>query len=157
MQKLITIEKFTKIFQKMEYRKKLDQILLNFFGLTNSYALKSEQTQTCDITIEIILMINTEKILSILVIDTKKILKESKKFYINLSYRQVESYYTLLIPCFWEIYIPFSKEHLKNKPQILLIAALLFCTTEKEIIQILKRIGLFSKEEIQDILSLVKK
>lgn len=157
MQKIITKKKFLEIFQKEEYRKKLDKIILNFFGLDTNERITEEELEKEEVTIEIVFMINTEKVLNIFVKDKKLILNHSKKFYLNLSFREVEKHYELLIPCYWEIYIPYCYQELNNKKILLLFAALFYCETPKKVKSILKKIKIFTKEEIEKILTIIKK
>ena len=157
MTKLLTRHIFMAIFKNENYRKKLDQIILNFFGLDSSLAIKRNEIKETDITIEIIVMLNTEITFTILVKDTQSFLQASKKFYLNLSYREVEKYYDLLIPCYWEVYIPYAYHHIKNTPKIILLASLFFCESSRKFKSILKKLEIFNQREIEEILKIIKK
>ncbi len=156
MKRIITKDLFIKIFENPKYRKKLDKMILNFFGLDTNKQEESESITEDDVVLEFILFINTEYILKIIVKDTKKLFTTSKKFYINLSYREVEKYHELLMPCYWEIYCPYSLKHLKKQPKLILIAALLSCKDKTEIEMILKELSIFSTKEIKDIINMIE-
>lgn len=155
MKKRVTKDIFMKIFSNLEYRKKLDKIILNFFGLDNTKIENQEEIKDGDILLEFTLLLNTEKILKIIIKDTKKMFKASKKFYLNFSYREVEQYHVLLIPCYWEIYCKYAKKYIKKHPKIYLIAALLECTTKEEVKFILNKMEVFTKKEIKDIMKFI--
>ncbi len=156
MTKIITKELFIKIFENENYRQKLDKIILNFFGLENYREENSSFIPNHDITLEIILFINTEYLLKIIVKDTKNLFQQSHKFYLNISYQCVDKYFVLLIPCYWEIYCQYSLRYLKNKPKLILIAALFACKDMKDISKILSKLKVFQKSEITDILNKIK-
>lgn len=157
MQKLITISTFLNIFKKEEYRAKLDSIILNFFGLDTTMPIEKGSVEEKGNTLKFVFMINTEKILDIIVKDTKNLFPNSKTLYINLSYREVEKHHELLIPCYWEIYIPYAYKHPKPKTKLVLLAALLYCETLEEIEKTLKKLKVFKKLEIERILKIVSK
>lgn len=155
MPKLMTKEIFLEIFSKKEYRDKLDKIILNFFGLETTKKVEIANIKKDSVTLKFVFMINTEVVLNILIEDTKKLFQSSKIFYINISFREVEKYHVLLMPCYWEIYAPYSFWHLKEKPKLILIAALFNCQNKKEIENILKKLKTFSKEEIKNVLKVI--
>ncbi len=155
MDKIITREIFLNIFKRKEYRNKLDKIVLNFFDLDTTKRINYKNIKKETIVLKFILMINTEEVLNILVEDTKKLFQSSKTFYINISFREVEKYHELLIPCYWEIYAPFSYKNLKKKPKIYLLAALLCCKDKEEIEKILKELECFTMKNIQNILKII--
>lgn len=157
MKKMIKKETFINIFKNEEYRYKLDKMILNFFGLEAETKVEESQIKKEDTILRFIFMINTEVVLKINVKDTKKLFSSSKTFYINLSYREVEKYHELLIPCYWEIYIPFCYQHIKTTPKLLLIAALFYCETEEEVQKVLEKLKVFSQDEIQNILNCIPK
>lgn len=157
MQKLITKRTFLDVFRNENYRYYLDKFILNFFGLEAENKVEVQIIKKEDVILKFVFMINTEVVLNINVKDTKKLFSSSKIFYINLSYLEVEKYHELLIPCYWEIYIPYCYKHLKEKPKLLLIAALLYCETEEEVKEIFEKLDLFKKKEIKDILKIVSK
>lgn len=157
MQKLITKEAFITIFKNEEYRSKLDSIILNFFGLDTHIPIEKNEIERTENTLKFVFMINTEEILNIIVKDTQNLFGYFKTFYINLSYREVEKYHELLIPCYWEVYIPYAYKHPKKNPKLVLLAALLYCQTVEEIEKILKKLKVFSKLEIENILRIVSK
>ncbi len=155
MKRIISNEKFKELFSNIEYRRKLDQVILNFFGLDTTKPLNEEENFTNSIFLEFILFINTEYILKISVKDTQKLFNHSKQFYINISFREVERYHQLLMPCFWEIYSPYSLKNLNNN-KLYLIAALLSANNMKEIEYILFKLHIFSKVEIANIIEAIK-
>ncbi len=157
MKKLINKETFLKIFEKEEYRYKLDKIILNFFGLDAKTKIEESKMQKEDTILRFVFMVNTEIVLNIHVQDTKKLFSSSKVFYINLSYREVEKYHELLIPCYWEMYISYCYQHQKEIPSLILIAALFNCETREEIEKILEKLKVFDKKEIENILQLIPK
>lgn len=157
MQKLITKKTFLTIFRNEIFRYKLDKIILNFFGLEVSNKVEEHEIKKEDIILNFIFMINTEVVLKISVKDTKKLFFSSKNFYLNLSYREVEKYHELLIPCYWELYIPYCHQYLKEKPKLLLIVALFYCETIEEVKEILEKLKIFTKKEKKDILKIVSK
>ncbi len=152
MTKLISKQVFLSIFEQENYRYKLDKIILNFFGLEAENIREKNIISNKAVLLKFILMINTEKVLEILIEDTKKLFQMSKIFYINISFREVEKYHELLLPCYWEIYVPYSYQHLKEKPKLILFVALFYCEQKKEIQEILKKLKIFHKSEIQNIL-----
>ena len=154
MKRKITKDVFMKIFSNLEYRRKLDRIILNFFGLDNTKE-ENKPIEKGEITLEFILLINTELTLKIKIKDTQNIFKSSKKFYINLSYRKVERYHELLMPCYWEIYCPYAYKYPKKEPRLLLVAALLNCYNDKEIKKTLKKMEVFTTEDINQILKII--
>ena len=156
MKKIISKDIFIKIFKRENYRKKLDEIILNFFGLTTHSNDNSFISYKKCVSLEFIVFINTEYVLKIVVKDTKNLFKTPKKFYINLSYSQVDRHHTLLMPCYWEIYCPYCLKKLKNNPQILLIAALLYCKTKEEVKNVLNKIKIFNKTEIANIMNIIE-
>ncbi len=155
MRKIINKDIFIKIFNNLNYRQKLDKIILNFFGLDNNISEGIETFLESDIIIEFILFINKEYALNIIIKDTKKIFKSSKKFFINLSYREVNKYYELLMPRYWEIYCPYSLKYLKNNPKLLLVAALFSCKNINKVKKILHKLKIFNKTEIKDIMNII--
>ena len=157
MQKLLTKEKFISIFQKEVYRRKLDTILLNFFGLDTTQIIRRDEIVEDTITLEIIFMLNTEIILRIFVKDTKKLFCSSKKLYINLSYREVNRKFAMLIPGYFEIYIPYVYQHRNTLNKFYLFASLFACNTYRKLKNGLKKLEIFDCEEIEDILSIIKK
>lgn len=157
MKKIIKKDTFINIFKNEEYRYKLDKMILNFFGLEAETKVEESQIKKEDTILRFIFMVNTEVVLKINVKDTKKLFSSSKTFYINLSYREVEKYHELLIPCYWEIYIPFCYHHIKTTPKLLLIAALFYCKTQEEVQEILEKLKVFSQKEIQNILNCIPK
>lgn len=157
MKRLITNDVFMTIFSNLEYRRKLDKIILNFFGLETNNRMNIHDITKEDITLEFILMINTEEVLRILVKDVKKLFSMSKKFYINISLHEINKYHVLRMPCYWEVYAPFCFHHLKKKPKIILIAALLYCKNVHEVKTILKKINTFNNKEIKNILKTIEK
>lgn len=102
-------------------------------------------------------MINTEIVLNICVKDNMNFFETSKHFYINFSYCDVNKSQCLLIPGFWEIYCPYNHHHTRNLPKLLLFSALLDCQTIEEIKKILKKLDIFSNEEIKNILKIITK
>ena len=48
-------------------------------------------------TLSFVVFLNTEELLTLVVVDTKPYFQSSKTFYINFSYQQVESYLTFAI------------------------------------------------------------
>lgn len=156
MRRLININTFKKIFSISKYRRKLDKIILDFYGLSLK---KVTQKKTCEnddeVTILIIVMINTEVILKIIVKDVYNVLNQSKTFYINFSFREVCKSHELIIPCYWEIYIPYCLKNLKENPKICLIAALLYCTKTEEIELILRQLKMFNKKDIENIIKII--
>ncbi len=156
MQRLITKEKFKKIFEDKKYRYKFDKVLLNFFGLDNNIPINKMDLNKSSSIIEFHFFINTELILKIHLEDTKKLFVENKKFYINFSYREVDSFFEILIPCYYEFYIPYCYRHIKVSPKLYLMASLLYCTTLQEVETVLKLLKIFSSEEIKNILKIIK-
>lgn len=156
MKKLLTKEIFVDIFSNPILRQKLDKIILNFFGLENTKIKEKEKVDSADKIIEFNFLINTEFILKIVVVDKQKLFENSKKFYLNLSYRKVKKYYALLIPCFWEIYIPYTFKNKKNKATIYLISSLFYASTIEEIKNILNKIKDFTVEEKKNIIKIIK-
>lgn len=157
MQKLITKKIFMDIFKNEEYRYKLDKMILNFFGLEAEQKIREKEIKKENVILKFVFMINTEVVLNINIKDTKRLFSSSKIFYLNLSYREVEKYHELLIPCYWEIYIPYCYSYLKERPKLLLLTALLYCETEEEVKEILKKLKIFTKVEIEDILKIIQK
>lgn len=155
MSKLITKKVFITIFKKKEYRDKLDKIILNFFGLDANKKIIGSSIKKERNFLKFVLMINTEIVLNILVEDTKKLFQNPKTFYVNISLREVEKYHELLIPCYWEIYAPFSYKNLKENPKLILFSALLCCETKKEIKSILEKLVIFSDKDIREILKII--
>ena len=156
MKKIKTKDIFIKIFKIKKYRQKLDEIILNFFGLTtksnsNYFNYKQEK-----ITLEIILFIDNEYVLKIIIHDTQKLFTISKKFYINLSFLKENKYHILLRPCYWEIYCTYCQENIKNSPQILLIAAILNCKTIKEVEEVFNYLTIFTNKEKKEILKIIE-
>lgn len=152
MSKLVTKEVFFTIFKNKNYRYKLDKIILNFFGLDTINEINEKKNAIESVTLKFVVMLNTEILLNIIVKDTKNLFQNSKIFYINLSYREVEKYHELLIPCYWEIYIPYSFQYLKKDPKLVLFSALFYCENKDEIKEILGMLKTFTKKEIKEIL-----
>lgn len=155
MKRIINNAIFIKIFENMDYRRKLDKIILNFFGLDTNIETELINGETVNL-LEFIVMINKEQILKIIVKDTKKLFTTSKKIYINFSFINKGKYHELLMPCYWEIYCPYALKYLKNKPSLLLLAAFLACNNLQDVQKILRRLKVFSKKEIEDILKKVE-
>ena len=156
MKRLVSKQVFIDIFSNLEYRRKLDRIILNFFGLDTNEEVEANEISNENITLNIMLMINTEEVLNIVVRDTKKLFNTSKNFYINFSFREVDKYHELLMPGYWEVYIPYSYKHLKENSKLVLIAALLYCNELKEVKNILKKLKIFNKNEIENILKIIE-
>ncbi len=156
MQRIITKKTFIKIFENKEFRQKLDKIILNFFGLEANTIIKREDKKLNKNVLEFVLFINTELTLKIRVLDDKNLFTTSKTFYINISFREVSKYHALLIPCYWEIYSPYSYAHQKTNPKLILIAALFSCTKKEEIQKILQKLEEFTEEEITTILEIIE-
>ncbi len=157
MKKIIKKDMFLKIFAKEKYRLLLDNLILNFFGLEATNKIEESEIQKKDIILTFILMINTEIILKINIKDTKNLFQVSKIFYLNLSYRQVSRTHELLLPCYWEVYIPYCYQHQKDYPKLFLIASLLYCENKKEVEKILKKLNIENQKDIEEILEIVEK
>ncbi len=155
--KIIKKETFLKIFTIEENRLLLDTMILNFFGLEATNKIEETEIEKEDIVLTFILMINTEIILKINVKDTKNLFYASKIFYLNFSYQEVAKSHELLIPCYWEIYIPYCYQHQKNNRKLFLVAALLYCENKKEVEKILKKLNIESQNDIEEILEIVEK
>ena len=153
MKKIITKEKFIKIFENPLYRQKLDKIILNFFGLEANKQIKINANENKSVLLEFIVFVNTEYLLKIIVEDKEELFKENRKFYINISFREVNKYHELLMPCYWEIYSLYSLKYKKNNPQLVLIAALFSCELEEEVRMILNKLNIFNEEEIANIMN----
>ena len=155
MQRIITNKTFIKIFENKILRKKLDKIILHFFGLEANTILKDKEIKPKENILKFILFINTELTLKIKILDDQNLFTTSKTFYINISFREVPKYHALLMPCYWEIYSPYAYQHQKTNPKLILIAALFSCTKKEEIQKILQKLEEFTADEIATILEMI--
>ena len=155
MEPLINIDTFIEIFNNLNYRRKLDKIILNFFGLDNQIAYENNKVDT-NTFLNIIVFINKQYIFTIRVNDTKKILNHSKNFYINFSLEQKNRNYELLYPCYWQFYCYHCIKD-NNKKTIEDLAALLAINNLKDILKFLKHQKIFNEEEIKNIINIIKK
>lgn len=155
MEPLIDINVFIKIFSCKEYRKKLDQIILNFFGLENKNKIANALFYKEQVSLEIIVFINKSYILKIVIKDNKSLFKENKKFYINFSYEKTKRNYVLRYPCYWEFYCENCMKSKKYK-DLEYVAAILYAQNLKQIEKLFNRITVFKKSEIKNIINIIK-
>lgn len=156
MKKLINKKKFEEIFKDKNLRIKLDNLILSFFGLDNNYLIDQSNIKENDILLEFHLLLNSEELLKIKVVDTKPYFKSSKKFYLNLSYQQVNKYFVLLIPCYFDIYTIYNLNNLNYKNKFLLFSSIFASNKLEEIESILKKLKIFSRKEIKNILNIIE-
>ena len=156
MEKLINIETFIKIFEQESYRKKLDKIILNFFGLDSTKSLTEKNIKKEDIILEIFVCVDKQMIFKINVKDTKHLFKNSKKFYINFSQEDKNQNYMLIYPCYWEFYCSNCLNSRNHKKQLVNIAALFAATNKKEIKSVLRSLKVFNNNEINDIMNILE-
>lgn len=156
MNSLFNIDKFIKVFSKQEYRKKLDKIILNFFGLENKTIVNNCEIKENDIILEFLIFIDKNYVFKIIVKDYKHLFKTSKKFYINFSNNKFYKNYTLLYPCYWEFYCTTCLKSNYRKKQLETVASLFAVTTKKELKNILKDLKIFNNNEINDIMNIIE-
>lgn len=156
MKGLIKIDTFIKIFEKENYRKKLDKIVLNFFGLDGTNCLIEKDIKKEDVILEFYVCIEKQMIFKIIIKDTKHLFKNSKKFYINFRIEDGNQNYILLYPCYWEFYCINCLKNKNHKKQLANIAALFAATNKKEIKSILKSLKVFNNNEINDIMYMLE-
>lgn len=153
---LINNDVFIKIFQNTNYRIKLDKIILDFFGISPKDIIKEEILNDCEITLEFVICIEKQLVMKILVKDTKGLFRNSKKFYINFSGVNKIRSYQLVYPCYWEFYCQTCLKKGKIKKDIEYLAALLAATQSNDIKSLLKRLKVFNKSEINDIMNIIE-
>lgn len=153
MKSIIGVEEFIQVFKNKEYRKKLDNIILEFFGLENTNSLNEIKNEKGGIYLEFIIFIEKQYITEIIVKDTKKLFSYSKKFYINFSFKASKRNYILLYPCYWEIYCKKCLHSKKYTKRLEILGALLAAQRKVEIKPLLTQLNDFNKEEIEDILN----
>ena len=156
MKSIFSIEKFVKIFNNKKYRKKLDKIILNFFGLENNMKMECNQNNDEYVNLEITLFLDRLYLLKIIVKDTKSLFKTSKKFYINLSYKKAQKNHKLIYPCYWEFYYNVCSKSNIRKRRIETLAALFGAVNKKEVKMLLNELKIFNKNEINDIMNIVE-
>ena len=93
--------------------------------------------------------------MKIVIADEKHLFKESKKFYINFSFKKRKRNYILLYPCYWEFYCYNCLKTEKNKKSLENIAALLSVQEINEVEETLKKVKIFNDKEINDIKKLI--
>lgn len=149
---LINIDIFLGIFQNPNYRRKLDEIILNFFGIVPQDIIEINNLNHYKVTLEFIICIEKKIVMKIAVKDTKNLFKQSKKFFINFSLEAKNRSYQLLYPCYWEFYCNNCVVNRKLKYNIEILASLLAITKRKKLKKSLKKIKIFTKKEIKDIM-----
>lgn len=152
MKKIFNRKQFWAVFTNLQYREKFDFLLLEFFGLEQVRVIKKEDVKENAITLSFVVFLNTEELLTVVVVDTKSYFNSSKTFYINFSYQHVKRYFAYLIPGYLEIYCPYAFFHPSRKKRLLLFASLFFTKNKREVKKILSQLQLFSEEEIKEIL-----
>ncbi len=152
MKKIFGRKQFYTVFSKIKYREKFDSLLLEFFGLEQIRVIKKEEVKESDVLLSFVVFLNTEELLTVVVVDTKPYFNSSKTFYLNFSYQHVKCYFTYLIPGYLEIYCPYAFFHPSRKKRLLLFASLFFTKNKREVKKILSQLQLFSEEEINEIL-----
>lgn len=157
MEMLISIQTFIKIFSNEIYRKKLDKIILNFFGLETSNIISGNDIKKDDILLEFLIYINKQFIFKIIVKDINNLFNYSKKFYINFSYEDKKKNYILLYPCYWEFYCNDCLRNKSNQKLLTNFAALLASTNRNEIKSTLKSLKVFNNKEINDIMNMLER
>jgi hypothetical protein len=155
MKPLVDIDTFIKIFNNQKYRKKLDKIILNFFGLDNNIAINDEDINKKEVTLEFYILIDKQFIFKIKIIDKERIFKEPKKFYLNFSHQDSNKPYYLLYPCYWEIYCNYCLKNKNKTKPITLLAALLSSKKICEIKLILNKMKVFNYSEMNDIINMI--
>lgn len=151
MASLINTEVFLRIFQNPIYRKKLDIIILDFFGMSPMDIEKPIKSEKC-VILEFIICIEKQKVMNISIVDTKHIFENSKKFYINFCLKDKNRSYVLLYPCYWEFYCGACARKTRKMKNIELFAAILAMTEKAEIKKAIKKLKIFHKQEINDIM-----
>ncbi len=155
MRKIFNRKQFYSIFSNSQYREKFDFLLLEFFGIEHVRVINKEEVKTEDVTLSFVVFLNTEELLTLVVVDTKPYFQSSKTFYINFSYQQVESYFAYLLPGYLEIYCPYAYYHPSRKKRFLIFSGLFFARNEREVQKIFRKLHLFSEEEIKEILTIL--
>ncbi len=134
------IDHFIKIFSIPKYRKKLDKIILNFFGLKPIDLVNGYYESEYGNVLEFIITFNKQYLFKIVVYDTKNLFNCSKKFYLNFSLEKNDKGYTLLYPCYWEFYCNSCLSSYPHKKCIEWFASLFATTDYYEIKTILKHL-----------------
>jgi len=156
MKSIFGINAFVKIFSNEKYREKLDNIILSFFGLESNIKIKKSKNNYEESNLEFIVFLNKIFLLKIVVKDTQKLFKFSKKFYINFSYKKCKKNYVLLYPCYWEIYYNTCLKNNDRKKELETFAALFGTNTKKEVKMLLKELKIFNNDEINDIMNMIE-
>lgn len=154
MQRIINKKVFMDIFKDKELRYKLDKMILEFFGLDNSKVINNKDIEE-DKIIEFVVLINTEIVLRIKVIDNKELFKTFRSILINFSYLDVDKHYEILMPGFIDIYCIYNYNHLNKCKNLLLIGALLNCKTIDEVKNVLNSIKIFDEKDVEKIVSML--
>ena len=151
MKILITKNKFIQIFKEEQYRKKLDKIILNFFGLENNLETTEKEINQSTNKLEFIIFID-----NIIILDKYHLFQDTKKFYLNFTLQENIRNYMLVYPCYWEIYCTNCLKRKKYKKEIEILGALLAATSIEEITKLLQLLHLFNDKEIKDIINKIK-
>ncbi len=132
-------EKYIKFLQDKNNRKRIDKAILEFFGLDTKYIIPLSDIKDNSIILEFFIMLNEEFLFKIKVLDSKNLFKESKQFFLNFCNKHSKRKFTLVLPCYWEIYYHNCKENNNNK-KILDFANIFNYQKESEIINAIKKI-----------------
>lgn len=156
MRTLINKEVFLEIFKNEAYRKKLDKLLLNFFGISPKDIINSNKIKNT-VILEFIICIEKEVVMNILVVDTKNLFKYSKKFYINFCLKENTRNYLLIYPCYWEFYCQSCMKKKRHMKKIEVFASLFTITSRKEMKKTIKKLKTFNKQEINDMMKKIER
>ncbi len=129
---------YIEVLKNTEIRKKVDKIILNFFGLDNNIIITTKEISKKDITLEFFILLNEKLLFKIIVLDNKKLFKESKQFFLNFCNKKSSKKYALVLPCYWEVYYQNCKSN--NYKKIFNLANIFNIQNKEQIIKYLKKI-----------------
>ncbi len=156
MNYLVSKNVFLKVFNNPLYRLKIDHIILNFWGLDINNKIFSSIDIINDIILEFNILLENNLLFRIRLKDTKHLFKSSKKFYLNFSLKSTSKTHELIIPNFWNIYC-LTKIPKKSPHKIIFYFSKIFqAQTLNELNLILTNLKVFNKDEIHDIINVIK-
>lgn len=154
MNNLINIKNFLEIFTKNEYRLKLDNAVLDFFGLTIPSKENTIKIEPDDIIITINVLYECVLLFKIQIKDTKNLFSTSKNFYLNLTNIDKNRPFELIMPGFWNIYYKYNSKNILAEKKIVQIGRLFTLESISELKAIFTNLN-FNNNEINDIIDIV--
>lgn len=154
MKPIINKNNFLTIFKKKSYRRKLDAMILELFDLEQMKLSKSAIKKS-DTLIEIVVLLNSIELFKIVLVDTQYF-KNSRTFYLNISYKKSLRPFRFLLTSFMEIYCALCYYRPPKQKNFLIFCGIFYAKSLKKVKKILQKTEVFSAFEIEKFLTCLK-